>query len=145
MLTFLRRRFAPAIVGALAIILLIVWAIGHAGGESSPDGRSIVPSASATAPSGDHLGTVRYGSLPPQAQDTLALIAQGGPYPYEHDGIVFHNREGVLPDREQGFYHEFTVQTPGSEDRGARRIVQARDGTLYYTDDHYGSFRRVVR
>jgi ribonuclease T1 len=88
--------------------------------------------------------TVRVGALPVEAQATLALVAAGGPFPYAQDGAVFQNREGLLPRKASGYYHEYTVETPGSADRGARRIVTGRDGERYYTDDHYDSFRFVV-
>jgi ribonuclease T1 len=82
--------------------------------------------------------------LPPQARQTLALIKSGGPFPYARDGIVFNNREGLLPRRERGYYREYTVKTPGARDRGARRIVAGRAGEFYYTHDHYRSFRRII-
>jgi ribonuclease T1 len=87
---------------------------------------------------------VAVSELPPEARDTLRLIDQGGPYPYGQDDSVFSNREGILPSRSSGSYHEYTVVTPGSSDRGARRIVVSRAGERYYTDDHYDSFRFVV-
>lgn len=82
--------------------------------------------------------------LPKEALETIALIRKGGPFPYPRDGVIFGNREKLLPARERGWYREFTVQTPGERTRGARRIVAGRDGTLYYTDDHYRSFRRIL-
>ena len=82
--------------------------------------------------------------LPKEALETLALISKGGPFPYPRDGATFGNREKQLPARERGWYREYTVKTPGAKDRGARRIVTGRDGTLYYTDDHYRSFRRIL-
>ena len=82
--------------------------------------------------------------LPQEAVETVALIRKGGPYPHERDGVVFSNRERLLPARERGWYREYTVRTPGERTRGARRIVAGRDGTLYYTDDHYRSFRRIL-
>ena len=82
--------------------------------------------------------------LPKEAIETIALIRKGGPFPHARDGIAFGNREKILPPRERGWYREYTVKTPGGRTRGARRIVAGRDGTLYYTDDHYRSFRRVV-
>jgi ribonuclease T1 len=88
--------------------------------------------------------TITLAELPPEALDTLALIEAGGPFPYRQDGAVFENREGLLPDQEYGYYHEYTVETPGSDDRGARRVVVGADGELFYTDDHYDSFRVVV-
>ncbi|MEW6689548.1 MAG: ribonuclease domain-containing protein [Pseudomonadota bacterium] len=89
-------------------------------------------------------GEVRLGELPAEARSTAELIRKGGPFPYQRDGAVFGNRERLLPERERGWYREYTVRTPGAKDRGARRIVAGRDGTLYYTDDHYRSFRRII-
>jgi ribonuclease T1 len=89
-------------------------------------------------------GEVRVADLTPEARQTLALIRAGGPFPYARDGVVFGNREGQLPKRGRGYYHEYTVGTPGARDRGARRIVAGEGGELYYTDDHYRSFRRIT-
>jgi len=88
---------------------------------------------------------VSAARLPQEARDTLALIRQGGPYPYRRDGIPFQNREGRLPDAARGYYREFTVTTPGARDRGARRIVAGGQPptVFYYSDDHYRSFRRI--
>jgi len=90
------------------------------------------------------VGEVRSGQLPPEAREVVALIKKGGPFAYERDGVVFGNREKLLPARERGWYREYTVRTPGERTRGARRIVAGRDGTLYYSDDHYRSFRRIL-
>ena len=76
-------------------------------------------------------------------EKTLALIDAGGPFPYRQDGTVFSNREHLLPAEAHGYYHEYTVPTPGSPDRGARRIVVGSQGEAYYTDDHYRSFWRI--
>ncbi len=88
-------------------------------------------------------GEIEKGRLPKEAIETLDLIRKGGPFPHARDGVVFGNREKLLPLRERGWYREYTVRTPGERTRGARRIVAGRDGTLYYTDDHYRSFRRI--
>jgi guanyl-specific ribonuclease Sa len=88
----------------------------------------------------------RYPSfLPGEAIATLAAIERGGPFPHDRDGSVFQNRERRLPDQARGYYREYTVETPGSRDRGARRIVSGGDPpeVYYYTDDHYRTFRRV--
>ncbi len=82
--------------------------------------------------------------LPKEAVQTIDLIRKGGPFPHQRDGVTFGNREKLLPPRERGWYREFTVRTPGERTRGARRIVAGRDGTLYYTDDHYRSFKRIL-
>jgi ribonuclease T1 len=90
------------------------------------------------------LKVVAFADLPKEAQDTLKLIDQGGPYPYSRDGVVFGNLEKILPKHDRGYYHEYTVKTPGEKDRGARRIVTGNAGERYYTDDHYESFRRIA-
>lgn len=73
----------------------------------------------------------------------LATIESGEPLPYEQDGQTFQNREGLLPPHDLGYYREYTVDTPGSPDRGARRLVIGAGGETYYTDDHYASFERI--
>jgi len=90
-------------------------------------------------------GDIAVEKLPGEARQTLALIEKNGPFPYPRDGAVFGNREGLLPKRERGYYREYTVKTSGAHDRGARRIVAGRAGEYYYTDDHYRSFRRIIR
>ena len=97
--------------------------------------------------SADRLLEVHVSELPREAIRTLDLIAGGGPFPYARDGVVFGNRERLLPSRPRGYYHEYTVQSPGVKSRGARRIVcggeprTTRD--CYYSDDHYQTFRRI--
>lgn len=81
--------------------------------------------------------------LPVEAQETLRLIRAGGPFPYAKDGTVFSNRERLLPLRPRGFYREYTVPTPGSRDRGPRRLVTGGRNEIYWTSDHYRSFSRV--
>lgn len=129
------------------------------------------PGAPATAGQGSStttrdahgLITVAVADLPPEAQQVYRLLRATGPFEYSKDGTVFHNREGLLPKKDSGYYREFTVETPGSGDRGARRLVVGGCGRqtssqpgkvrataceasnpVYYTDDHYESFRRVV-
>lgn len=109
---------------------------------------TLAPTPTANAPpvrrAGD-LPTIDYADLPPEAHETIALIDVGGPFPFNKDGSTFQNREGILPNRPRGYYREYTVITPGEDDRGARRIVGGDEGELYYTDDHYNSFREIMR
>lgn len=96
------------------------------------------------------LASVELSTLPPQARETHQRILSGGPFPYRKDGTVFHNRERLLPLHPRGYYREYTVRTPGSPDRGARRIVcggtrPTVPDACYYTSDHYASFRRIVQ
>lgn len=96
------------------------------------------------------LEAVALASLPSEAQSTERLIRAGGPFPYMQDGRSFGNRERLLPAERRGYYREYTVKTPGSRDRGARRIVcggqsATAPDACFYTDDHYTSFRRIVQ
>ncbi len=93
----------------------------------------------------DGLPVVFVDELPREAQQTLALIRQGGPFPYRQDGTIFQNRERRLPIKPRGYYREYTVRTPGERDRGARRLVIGNGGEIYYTADHYESFVRVIK
>ncbi len=108
---------------------------------------TVAPAAAYAAPTA--IGSCALSSLPSQASDTLDLIHSGGPFPYRQDGTVFQNREGILPSQSASYYHEYTVKTPGSSDRGARRLIGG--GTpvtdpqnVYYTADHYASFCKVT-
>lgn len=149
----------PNPTGLLAMALVVavalaVWFLsgGDPGtptgaGEEPPPGR-VASSADATpgAPSTDPdsgLAYVELADLPPEAAQTLGLLDSGGPFPYAQDGATFENREGLLPERDLGYYAEFTVETPGSEDRGARRIVVGEGGEEYWSADHYDSFARI--
>jgi ribonuclease T1 len=91
------------------------------------------------------LPTVAAAELPAEAREMLSRIDTGGPFAYAKDGSLFGNLEGLLPNRDRGYYREYTVPTPGGQDRGARRLVAGRDGDVYWTDDHYASFRQVLR
>lgn len=103
-----------------------------------------VTATAATVPSAASVGSICYSDLPSQAHDTLDLIDAGGPFPFDQDGTVFQNREGLLPSQGTGYYHEYTVITPGSPTRGARRIVTGDEVQEdYYTADHYESFDLV--
>ena len=93
--------------------------------------------------------TIGILQLPREGQETYKLIHQGGPFPYEKDGVVFGNRERLLSPNPRGYYHEYTVKTPGERSRGARRIVCGglevnKPQNCYYSDDHYTSFREIV-
>lgn len=144
------------VLAALAVLLLFALAACSGAPEQSGAGAAVATPAMSTGtgtmatfgfaeePPADWFGDVSgVGRLPPEARQTLALVASDGPYPYRQDGSTFQNREGLLPDREAGFYREFTVETPGSPDRGARRLVVGDDAAVYYTADHYDSFSFV--
>jgi ribonuclease T1 len=100
--------------------------------------------------SGGSVETITSRQLPPQGQDMMALIYQGGPFRHDKDGVVFGNRERILPASPRGYYREYTVRTPNERSRGARRIVcggskPVAPDACYYTDDHYASFRKIVQ
>ncbi|HXU92901.1 MAG TPA: ribonuclease domain-containing protein [Gallionella sp.] len=104
-----------------------------------------VPAAAASAQvdAASGLPVVAASELPAEARDTLRAIKQGGPFSYERDGVVFKNYERVLPKQRRGYYHEYTVKTPGARNRGARRIVCGQPVECYYTGDHYKTFKRI--
>ena len=124
----------------LAAVLALQW-----WGEGTPDPASPGQTTAGNATAPGETAARWPDFLPPEAVATLEAIERGGPFPYDRDGTVFQNRERLLPERPRGFYREYTVVTPGSRDRGARRIVAGGQPpeTYYYTDDHYRSFRRV--
>lgn len=105
-----------------------------------------------TAPRNMDFPLIMAADLPAEGRDTLSLIRKGGPFPYAKDGSTFSNRERILPKQPRGYYREFTVKTPRSRDRGARRIIcggatgklsAQTFETCYYTDDHYASFKKI--
>jgi ribonuclease T1 len=127
------RRARRPLVALLALVIAL--AIGY-GVKAAHD--------TGGAGGSPHIATVALSALPEQAGETVQLIEQGGPFPYPRsDGAVFHNDEHRLPDEPDGYYHEYTVPTPGSPDRGTRRIITGARGQFWYTGDHYESFRRV--
>lgn len=145
-----RRLVVPGAVAAVLVVLLaaVLGFYARRSGEepaTAPATGTVTPAATRHATPVSGLGTVPVAALPAQARETLVLIDRGGPYPYSRDGIVFGNNERILPARARGYYHEYTVPTPGERDRGARRLVVGDGGDVYYTDDHYDSFRQVLR
>lgn len=129
---FVALKFA--LTGALLAVAVAGTPLAQARGPMDESGRGAA--------------SVRVAELPRPGQETFELIRQGGPFPYDKDGSVFGNRERLLPIERRGYYREYTVKTPGSRDRGARRIVCGGPARVphacYYTADHYASFRRIV-
>lgn len=151
----MNAQFKTLVTGFVAglLVMALVWATLGSSGDS---GTEVVISDPSTGdqisgPGVDirtttmsDLPVMSVIDLPPEAIDTLRLIDDGGPFPFDRDDGVFQNREGLLPERDVGHYREYTVITPGSPDRGARRIVSGEDGERYYTADHYNSFHELV-
>ena len=131
---------------ALAILLVAIAIGAVAGGliETPAPSSGSAASAVAGGPAGAGLPAISRADLPPEARSTLNRIAAGGPFPYAADGGTFENRERLLPLRPSGTYREYTVETPGSADRGPRRIIMAATGEAYWTPDHYASFFRIL-
>ena len=136
-----RKRWGMGGIGAGLASLAVVLAVA---GTFLVQARTPEPSALADA------SAVSVSALPPQGQQVMGQILQGGPFRYEKDGSVFFNRERLLPSQKRGYYREYTVPTPGLSHRGARRIVcggeqpKAPDA-CYYTEDHYSSFKRIAQ
>ena len=126
------RTLALALTGAVMSTLIGGW-----------------PVAAVARQTLESMATVSVHRLPFDAQSTYRLIVRGGPFPYSKDGAIFINRERALPVEARGFYREYTVRTPGADDRGARRIVcgwrkPSKPETCFYTRDHYTSFQRIL-
>jgi ribonuclease T1 len=131
------RQLKPLILLAALVVAAILWSSR----TPVPTGNTSLTSTASTRPD---TAAALPAHLPPEARDTLERIAHGGPFMHSQDGVVFGNYEGMLPKQSRGYYHEYTVETPGADTRGARRIITG--GTpptvYYYTDDHYRSFHR---
>jgi guanyl-specific ribonuclease Sa len=136
------RRFHPLILLAALVVALVMW---RQPPSTSP---GTAPSAPEVASQIDHAGdsSTLPAFLPPAARDTLRRIASGGPFAHAQDGAVFGNYERHLPQQPRGYYHEYTVETPGARNRGARRIItgDTPPRAYYYTDDQYRSYRRFT-
>ncbi len=146
------RRSTLGLVVALVAAGVVWWTQSGDATTSGPEPATPTSSYADTtagpSPTTDPdsgLAWVAPADLPQEAGDVLARIDAGGPFRYDEDGGTFGNFEGLLPDHERGYYREYTVDTPGSEDRGARRIVTGGAGEYYWTRDHYQSFERIRR
>ncbi len=147
-----RRASPPArALAALALGAALLFA-GCGDDESETQGLASTAGSTATATGATGAsgaeGSGSTADLVPEAERAavaavLADIDSGAPLPYEQDGATFQNREGLLPDEPIGYYREYTVPTPGSDDRGARRLVIGEGGETYYTSDHYASFEQI--
>ena len=126
----------------VAVLIAALFFIGYSQNHGGGNDPGLRPSTSATPSTS---GNYSVADLPKEARQTLALIDKGGPYPYRQDNTAFGNRERRLPAKPGGYYREFTVMTPGSDDRGARRLIRGEEGETYYTNDHYASFHLVER
>lgn len=139
------RQLKPVLLLVVLAVAALLW--GRHSPEPSPHGTVAPQSTTAQNAPASRPASTGEGSLPsflpPEAADMLRRIASGGPYEHRQDGVVFQNREHRLPAQPEGYYHEYTVDTPGLDYRGARRIITG--GTppqvYYYTDDHYRTFR----
>jgi ribonuclease T1 len=138
--SFLAMRLARSTAYAMAMVLAAVLAL--AGADVALAKGPVLPEAVTGA-------TVALDELPKQGRETYAQILKGGPFAYDKDGVVFGNRERILPAQKRGYYREYTVKTPYARNRGAKRIVcggtePTAPEACYYSDDHYASFKRIV-
>ncbi|MFS8103787.1 ribonuclease N [Lentzea alba] len=136
------RRLTVALVGLIALVV-VGWFVKDNVANPEKPPASIPPSVSALAVPGvsSGLDVQALSKLPAEAAKTWKLIESKGPFPYpRNDGVTFQNREKRLPQKDSGYYKEYTVPTPGSSDRGARRLVTGAEKEVFYTADHYSTF-----
>jgi ribonuclease T1 len=160
-----RRRRRPVVLGVgaalvMALVVLVQAFAGPAGGSgparSAPGPTASAPTAAVPAAPAPAVADATVAPIPVvdgtpvsdpdqvrEIRTVLTLAARGPPYPHRQDGTSFQNRERRLPAMPRGHYREFTVRTPGESDRGARRLVIGKDGVIWYTTDHYQTFRRL--
>lgn len=142
-LTSLRSVLTVAVLVAASVLAAVTAVVVFSGAALAKDFFS----SGATPTKAGDFKIILAADLPKEGRDTLALIRKGGPYPYPKDGVIFGNREKALPKQARGFYHEYTVKTPGARNRGARRIVcggnNQTTAECFYTDDHYETFRKI--
>ena len=143
-----RQRKAQPLVFLIVALAVVITGWWQQRGETpapppaSPQATPQAVPEAAPRPADSRLDAVPADQRA-QLVRTLALIERGGPFPHDKDGTIFQNREGKLPQRSRGYYREYTVPTPGAPNRGARRVVQGRDGDTWYTSDHYNTFVRI--
>jgi Guanyl-specific ribonuclease Sa len=138
------RRLNPVILFVALVFAVVLWQRHTAAPVGTAGPTATTPTSLGTAPASQRGATTLPGFLPAEARATLEAIARGGPFEHSQDGVVFGNYERLLPQQPRGYYHEYTVETPGAQTRGARRIITGGTPPVvwYYTDDHYRSFRR---
>lgn len=139
--TFINKSLVFKTIQSVLVACVMVTCVWMLGSTGLVQAKGPAPEAVS--------GTVALAQLPVQAQDMMKLIYAGGPFKFDKDGVVFGNRERILPAKARGFYREYTVKTPGERSRGARRIVcgglqVTAPDACYYTDDHYASFRKIA-
>jgi guanyl-specific ribonuclease Sa len=135
------RRLTVALVGLIALVVVGWFAKDLAGGSTTAPASAPNTSAGAIPGKDSGLQVKALSSLPEEAAATWKLIGKNGPFPYpRNDGVTFQNREKRLPAKADDYYREYTVPTPKSPDRGARRFITGAKQELYYTGDHYETF-----
>ena len=138
------RRLNPVILLAVLVFAVMLWQRHTAAPTGAINPTATTPTSLGTTPARQDTSATLPDFLPAEARATLDAIARGGPFEHSQDGVVFGNYEGLLPKQPRGYYHEYTVETPGARTRGTRRIITGGTPPVawYYTDDHYRSFRR---
>jgi ribonuclease T1 len=141
----MKFSFTPKMQRLLALaIIALLWALSQYLSTPGPGSSPQRPAPQTVRESAPKVEIPEQTKLPAEVYQVLRLIESGGPFPYEKDGTTFNNREGRLPVKPKGYYKEYTVPTPHSLHRGARRLIRGGEGEVYYTDDHYRTFMRIV-
>lgn len=139
------KRLLPIVLLAVLGMAAMLWQTRQDPASTQPERPAATRPSASDGRAPFSATPLPVSALPDEARDTLRTIRSRGPFPHRQDGQIFHNRERLLPLRERGWYREYTVSTPGADDRGARRIVTGGDppAEFWYTRDHYRSFQRI--
>jgi ribonuclease T1 len=136
-------RFLVFVVLAIAGVAQAFQWQAHGRNNQQNQAMTTQPNAPQAAVPSSASDGIALAALPSEARDTLHDIKQGGPFEFDRDGVVFGNFEKILPKQARGYYHEYTVKTPGVRSRGARRIIEGANHEYFYTDDHYQTFKKI--
>ena len=76
-------------------------------------------------------------------QPTIDRIRSGKLFTFRHDGAIYYNNEGKLPNLSNGVYKEYVHPTPGlTRGAGPMRVITG-GSKMWFTPDHYHTFIQI--
>lgn len=106
-----------------------------------------VETSSQVASSSQSSGTTRFVTTPDgvthDLQPTIDRIRSGKLFTFRHDGAIYYNNEGKLPNLSNGVYKEYVHPTPGlTRGAGPMRVITG-GSKMWFTPDHYGTMIQI--